>query len=604
MRTVVLSTILLLLVVSFPRDLAAQYWGERVLEKGFEQTEFFFVPSNLLPYGIGSFKATTPGLLDDPLLNLAVNPAWYKTDSLSDTYLYADFRSARTIKDEGNGYIGPWVDIRTTDLMYRPYPWIYLNTRRELEPVFSGGYVGRPLPDMVPDLSLGATYQLVLQDDKYYSVPQDIYRSVVGADYAGNRAAAAESIPIVDRYSGQDNMHQRGHFIAVFGRYALPTIGSLGIKLGRVMFDRNGSYGSANLWGSGGQAGSTSLWSNMESRSQGYGHWELTGGAEVCLSAKTTLGATGGWLWGDATQALHRNDSSYYGYSWDANRSLYLRSGNTQQEWRHDGRTLLLGLDITSRLTERHTLRFLYQRQRATVDLGLGAAILDTSYSTYTYTYQDTPRTSTSYSMLRDQRDGSGQMTSTTNRLLASLQWQIDDRVHLVFGAQVDWQTTETKTSESVLARMSSVYKSTYNDYNWTYGNAESKDLSWTFKTERTSFRIPIFLTIKASQSIDVLLGLSRTMTRSKVEDVTLAIFRYRESNSNGAITRQENFGERYTTPTEEISDVRTTFLAGLTAAPSKHFSVRLLVVPNFKDTFDGSELEELQWWVGVNITP
>jgi hypothetical protein len=151
---------------------------------------------------------------------------------------------------------------------------------------------------------------------------------------------------------------------------------------------------------------------------------------------------------------------------------------------------------------------------------------------------------------------------------------------------------------------MSSVYKSTFNTYNWTSGDAESKDLYWTFTTDRTSFRIPIFVTIKASEAIDVLLGLSRTMTRSKVEDVTLAIFRYRETNSNGTIMRQENFGERYTTPTEEISDVRTTFLAGLTAAPSKHFSVRLLVVPNFKDTFDGSELEDLQWWVGVSLTP
>jgi hypothetical protein len=100
MRTIIRTGLLLLFGVCIPRELVAQYWGERVLEKGFEQTDFFFVPSNLLPYGIGTFKATTPGLLDDPLLNLAVNPAWYRSDSLSDTYLYADFRSARTIKDE------------------------------------------------------------------------------------------------------------------------------------------------------------------------------------------------------------------------------------------------------------------------------------------------------------------------------------------------------------------------------------------------------------------------------------------------------------------------------------------------------------------------
>jgi hypothetical protein len=34
----------------------AQYWGERVLEKGFEQTDFFFAPNYLMPYGILSIS--------------------------------------------------------------------------------------------------------------------------------------------------------------------------------------------------------------------------------------------------------------------------------------------------------------------------------------------------------------------------------------------------------------------------------------------------------------------------------------------------------------------------------------------------------------------
>jgi hypothetical protein len=595
-------TTLLLLVLALPQDLTAQYWGERVLEKGFEQTEFFFLPSNLMPYGIGSFKATMAGLLDDPLLNFAVSPAHVRIDSTG--YVYADFRSARTIHDQAPVYVMPWMTYANSDLAYRPYPWFYLNTRKELEPVFSGAYFIHPMPATMPDLLLGASYQLVLQDDKYYNIPQDIYRSVIGADYAGNRAAAASSIPIVDRYSGQDNMHHRGHFISVLGQYVVPALGSFGLKVGRVSFDRSGSFGSANLWGNASQGGSTSLWSNMEARSQGYGHWELTGGADFFVSAKTTLGATAGWLWGDASQALHRNDSSYYSYSSASGGSYYMGSGNTQEEWRHAGRTLLLGCDVTTRVTPRHTIHLLYQRQQTTVDLDLGSAILDTSFSTYSYTYQGTQTTSTSHSLVRDLRSGTGQQTSLVNRLLVSLQWQIEDRVNLALGAQVDWQTTETNTTENALARTQSVYQSSPDNYGYIYGNDESKDLLWAFRAERTSFRIPIFLTIKASEAVDVLLGLNRTMTQSKVDDITLALFRYRQSNENGTITRQENFGERYTTPVEEISDVQTTFLAGLTASPSSHFRVRLLVVPNFRDTFDGSELEQFQWWIGVNLIP
>jgi hypothetical protein len=593
---------LLLLTLAFPHDLAAQYWGERVLEKGFEHTDFFFVPSNLMPFGIGSFKTTMAGLLDDPLLNLAVSPAHVRVDSAG--YLYADFRSARTIHDQGPSYVVPWLAYANSDLAYRPYPWFYLNTRKELEPAFSGAYLIHPAPETLPDLLLGASYQLILQDDKYYNIPQDIYRSIIGADYAGNEAAASSSIPIVDRYSGQDNMHQRGHFISAVGQYVVPAFGSFGLKIGRVTFDRSGGFGSANLWGNPVQGGGTSLWSSIEARSQGYGHWELTGGADFFVSSKTIVGATAGWLWGDASQALHRNDSSYYKYTSRSVGSFYMNSGNTQEEWQHSGRTLLLGCDVTSHITPRHTIRLLYQRQQTTVDLDVRSAILDTSYSTYSYTYEGTQTTSTSYSLVQDSRAGTGRQTSLMNRVLASLQWQIEDRVNLALGAQLDWQTTETNTTEGALARTQSTYQTSSGNYGYISGSDESKDLLWTFTAERTSFRIPIFLTIKASEAIDIHLGLNRTMTRSKVDDVTLALFRYRQTNANGTITRQEDFGERYTTPTEEISDVQTTFLAGLTASASSHFRVRLLVVPNFHDTFDGSELEQLQWWVGVNLIP
>jgi hypothetical protein len=603
MQRILCSAAVMIFALALPQSLVAQYWGERVLEKGFEHTDFFFVPGNLIPYGIGSFKSTTPGLIDDPLLNLAVNPARVSIDSIHDHYLYADFRNARIIQDQGPGYIVPWRVYTASDAAIRPYPWVYLNTRKELEPVFSGAYVGRPLPETVPGLMVGTSYQLILQDSKYYSVPQDIYRSVVGSDFSGTRAAAAGSIPIVDRFSGQDNMHQQGHLVTVFGRYEVSSLGTVGLKVGRVTFDRSGMFGSSNLWGYPAQNSGTSLWSNTEARDQAYGHWELTGGAEFRLGKHTSIGVTAGSLWGDAMQNLHRNDSSYYDYSAGADRSYYVRSASNQETWRHDGRSLLLGGDVVSHISPQNTVRLVYQHQRTTVDIGVNAAIIDTSFSTYSY-LAPSPVTSTSYAMLTDLRGGSGESKTTCNRLLAAMQWRIDDRMDLTFGVQVDWQTTETSTQEIVLARMQSVYQSTQGDYSWIYGNDESKDLLWTFKAERSSFRIPIILTIRASDVFDVLLGLNRTMTHSTIDDVTLALFRYRQVNEVGAVTRQENFGERYTTPQEKVSDVQTTFLAGLTAAPTRQFQVRFLVVPNFRDTYDGSELDELQWWIGVSLTP
>src|SRR5512147_1662501 len=118
------------------RDASAQYWGERPMEKGFEHTDFFFTPSAVTPFGIGSFAATTPGLLREPLLNLAINPAYLGVDTTAgNNYLYTDFRASRNVKEKAQ-YIYPWMDLAVRDAMFIPYPRAYIQTRKELEPVF------------------------------------------------------------------------------------------------------------------------------------------------------------------------------------------------------------------------------------------------------------------------------------------------------------------------------------------------------------------------------------------------------------------------------------------------------------------------------------
>jgi hypothetical protein len=187
---------------------------------------------------------------------------------------------------------------------------------------------------------------------------------------------------------------------------------------------------------------------------------------------------------------------------------------------------------------------------------------------------------------------------------MGSLQWEINDQVRLSIGAIVQWQSAETKTTESVSLASRSAYWSTSGTWNHQYSQYESKALDWTFLAERTSFQIPVFVTIRASEVVEVLLGLNRDMSEWKIQDVTLARFAYRETSNNGSVERKENFGERYTMPTEQVTDVRTAFLAGLSLHVSRAFSVRMLMVPNFQDTYEGTELQDLQWWIGLTLSP
>jgi hypothetical protein len=580
------------------------YWGERVLEKGFEQTDFFFSPSYVVPYGIGAFGATTPGLIQEPLMDLVINPARLTLDS-SRNYLYTDFRSAKTIVEESGG-VYPLLArsaMYTTDMIYR-YPIYFLRTRKELEPVFSGAYIGQP--DILKGLTVGATYQLVMHDDKYYSIPQDIYKTSPGLDYNGREAAASSSIPIVDKYSGEDNIGQLGHFVSVFGRYALPAGIDLGLRLGRVFFTRDGAWGSSNLWQDSYYAsGSTSLWSNMETREQSYNHWDMAGGIEYHASDATTLGLSVGYLWGVAQQSLRNVDTSYYSYN-GSSTSFYDRAARKLQEWEHRGRLTSVGLQMVTHASPTATVSLYYRREWSNVDISVGSTIHDTSYSTYFYTYDTNSYASDSRSFLSDARQGGGDQTGTSDRFMAALQWKLDEHVTLSLGAQLEFQDREINTSEGVEIASRSHYWSSYNSGSYDYRNRqeESKDLLWTFRAKRTSFRVPVFVDIKASEKLGILLGLCRDMTQWKIDDVTLALFRSRVSETNGTVTTEGNFGERYTEPTEEVTDVRTTFLAGITISPSPRFQVRLLAVPNFRHAYEGEELDEWQWWVGLTIRP
>ena len=588
----------------------AQYFGERVMEKSFEQSDFIFTPYRLVPYGIGTFKNSLTGVLDDPLLNLDINPAYFYRDSIRENYIYLDFRTARDIRDTRSIYfpygLFPVLDSRVN---FMPYPQFYINTRRELEPALSVAYLLRPHEGVFQHVSLGATYQLVSQDEKYYPIPEDIYRSVLGVDYLGVRSDAAKNVPIVDKYSGTDNIHQEGHFLSFFAGYDITSHLQVGAKISRVSFDREGSYGSQNVWDSYYSINSTSLWRNSESRNQSYSHWELTGGVNYMVDEKYSLGFTGGYLWGDASQALTRGDSSFWGYgkigSLTDNWNYYLSSGNQHQTRNHNGKTALVGIDMKMQVSTTQLLQFHYQYVRKNIDIGLSGVIFDTSYGKSKYTWDTNMSDYTSDYALRDVRNGNGATVGKNHRAVGSLQWNISPKVKLSLGIQYENQTMETNTSENVLSMRHSRYTN-IGTYPYTYfdSSAESKTLEWGFRSKLTRFSIPIFFSIRTSDVVELLFGLNRSASSWRVNDVTLALFNYRMQANLQDTVYNVNFGERYTQPEERVSEVQTTLLAGITVMPSNVFNVRFLVVPNFVETYTGTDLSDLQWWITLNVLP
>ena len=588
-----------------------QYYGERVLEKSFEQTEFFFSPTPLLPYGIGGFRPVAGSLFNDPLSRIAVNPAFFALDSMKDHYVYLDFRSVSEIRSESNGTYYPMHDyLMTREMAYMPYPRYYLDTRKELQPVFSGAYLTRLLPSLLPRFYAGVTYQAVFQDDKYYAIPQDIYHSVAGYDYAGAKTST-EALPIIDRYKGSDDIHHLAHMLAFFGAYEVSPKLEVGVKLGRTSFNRDGSFGSQNLWDSYYNPSYKSIWGNQESRDQRYRDWDFSAGLRYRFGERDELGIQIGRLWGKADQGLVKTDTSFYGHGaigvgteW----SYYMRSGFTDQSWDHDGRTTYGGVQLYRAITPSLMLNLQYGFQKQDVDIGLASVISDTSFNSYRYQQTDTSVSrSQGFSRLSDIRSGGGTKTGSSHRFLASLQWQPSERATVSLGLQLEFQNSESNTDEGIVAIRRSQYSSSYGtayNYNSFDETVETKRLLWTFTTDVTTIHIPIVLQWRALDWLDALVGVNRTMSSWEVNDVTLAVINARDRKSSNGNEYKENFGERYTMPRERVSDVRTSFLAGLTAEPSPYFKIRLLVTPNVVDDYEGSHIQDLRWWLSFQLTP
>lgn len=610
MKTSHRSIILLATFLFCGRDLLAQYDAERVMEKSFEQSDFFFMPYRFIPYGIGPFRNSVAGMLDDPFLALDINPARTYRDSTGAGYFMADFRNAKTVTDLNDNFY-PYPMLRTASMdasIWYPFPRYYVQTRRELEPAISLGYLLHPMPESWSSLSLGVTYQLVTQDEDYYAIPQDVYKSVMGADYNGIRAAGTENIPIVDKYRGANEMHQEGHFLSAFFGMDLIERLQVGAKVGRVSFERSGAYGSNNLWDNGSTT-SSSYWQNWESREQSYGHWEGSVGLRYALTGGLSLGVTALRLEGTADQTLPRNDSSFYSYgtvddpvgSW----GIYQSSGVQDLAWKHDGGTTVLGADLTSQISETRTFQMYYQYARQDVDITLRGDIRDVSSGRSRWSWDTTEYRYQSTYGLSDLRTGNGTIVATSHRLAASYAWKLGESVKLSLGGQVDVLDRETNTSEAVTATRYSRYQSTGSyPYAWFDSTAEVKELRWAFTTSLKRLTIPIFLTYRASDAVELLVGLNRTASSWEAEEVTLAVFQQRvAADANGTTTRTM-FGERYTQPRERSSEVRTALMAGLIVTPTPSLSIRFIGVPNYVDTYHGSELSDIQLWLSITVRP
>ena len=292
---------IVIIIILTPLVIFSQYFGERTTEQSFEQSELYFNSHYMNTFGLLNFKAVSVGLVNDPFLNLYLNPAILPEIKNGDILVYLDFRGDRTETPVLNGYVAPNF---YADMIYRPYvdPRWFTTTRTEPEPTVSLGLLTYPLKEINDRLFIGGTYQFIHREEKFYTVPYLIYTSRYYYDALNVRAEGLKDVPIKDRLSGKDEMVNQGHLFSAFAGYQISMDLSIGISLNGIIHKRDGGYFNSNS----DEFGNTDKydWSNSQGqeRDQKYHHFDFSGGIQYKLTSTFGIGVKAGILSGDADQ--------------------------------------------------------------------------------------------------------------------------------------------------------------------------------------------------------------------------------------------------------------------------------------------------------------
>jgi len=594
MKLKIIFLILLFSIFVYP-----QYYGERSTEQNFEQSDMYFKSHFLNTYGLFNFKKIAAGFFNDPFLNLYINPASIPDLGDDEVLLYIDFRGDRTEVPIVNNYIVPHY---YSDIAYRPYidPRWFTVSRSEPEPIFSLGILNYPLKDITDNFFIGGTYQLINREEKFYTVPYGIYYPNYYYDGLGIRAEGLANVPITDRYAGKDELSTVGHLFSAFTGYKISDKLSAGISLNGVIHSRDGGYANKYQDEFGTQQDYDHSSSNGQARNQDYDHIDLSAGVLYNPSEKFSVGAKVGYLNGDAEQNYTSSNKYFYQYKkpnitdeWSYNINDY----QNNQQWNQDGNSKYFGFNFSRYVDDKKEFSGYYRYTNSDINLSNSTDILDTSfYSSRYYSSYDTGHYShKGRSFTSDIRSGTGKRKVYRHEALFNFLWKPTDKSSVRAGIYYNSTNSEVYSSELVTASRKSEYNHVYksNSYNYLYELYEDKLLEWEYDAQSWSLQIPIVFNFILSDNFNLILGLNRILNGWKITDRTTAYFTRREKNDNGQASIETNFGERYTQPTEKITEDFLKAMMGLNVNLSKSFKINLLLDPEFDNEF-----RLAQWWL------
>lgn len=591
---------LLILIILVPVITFAQYNQEVTTEESFESSDLFFESHYLNTFGMKHFNEVATGFINDPFLNLYLNPANLPDLDKQTTLIYLGFAGDRDESEIVGVYPQPYYyDYAANYMPTQDLRWL-TNSRQESAPIISLGLLTYPLSESDNDFFIGGTYQLVHKTESFYTVPYYIYNSRYYYDAFGNGVMPTDgSYPIIDRYSGNDEMTTTAHMFSAFAGYRISDNFNAGISINGVIHSRDGSY----LNQSQDEYGNIDYydWANysLQERNQDYSHYDLSAGINYKINSVSNIGIKAGTLTGTAEQVYTSQNDYFSDYNNPAETDRlndYMSNSLTYQQWKEEGTNYYLSLIFNRQLKENVSLTAYYRYTNGSIDHNNCSTISDTSNYYYKWddTYYNYSYENYGSSATHDIRTGSGEKITTHHEAAVNLHWEVTESISFSTGTFFGIKSNEINSVEPVIStRYSEYYYNNTNpqeDYNSSYLQSEDKILNWQYESDYWTLQIPLMMNFKLNDNITWFFGLNKILRNWDVKNSTVAYFNYRDRIENGIHTREENFGERYQQPTKHYSENVTDFSMGLKVVISEELKINLFVNPEFDNAFRFSQ--------------
>ena len=600
---------LILSFLTFPFILFAQYRFDGSTEQNFETSDFYFSRYFMNPFGMQDFKEITPGLIDNPFLNISINPARI-TQLENRFYTYIDYRGERTTYNPGFfDYPVPF-DIRIKQDIYpeRVLPFYISQARVEPEPKFSIGVIGSPFNSLKDQFFVGAYFQRIQKAEKFYSMPYWIYYPIYGHDPFGNRYAEIGSYPIVDRYSGKDEMLTEANLYSFFTGYKLNENLSIGFQFSGINHSRNGGYRDKYNDDYGNIDNQISLRDYLIERTRNYKHTDYTLGLTY-TEKSTQFGIKLGILKGNADQSLLNINKSFnqinvpnVSPSW----SIIFNDYITNQSWNNSGNLYYSGFDFNHSFSEDIKLIGYFNYFKGKIEFENFSSINDTSLYSGKYIYNSNQnfwlKYKNSYSLI-DNRKGSGYKNKSNYSGLIALKWKITPALNVTFGLAYFENNLEIKSNEPVIFNSVSFSELSTNDSaNYNYPSKrvylrfyEDKTIEWNYNSINFSYQIPVVFDFRFSEKIEATILLNQISGGTKVNQYTDAIIKTRIRTENDSTKQFNNFIERFSDPSVNRTFEKTELIARIKFNLNQNLGFAFTFDPELTPFINFA-----QWWFNI----